>query len=335
MAAVTDLVDLRIAQISEKLSKEVLLFTYSVSEEGNVHTFPSELACLVERGVWSKIVRSSDIIDSLSSYYRLFALGLGSEANSDFAAWVEPYVFATGNALGTTVSVPVYDRTKSPHLFLGVVGVDVALDAIEAALTISSDLSTDYAREVQEEALKRVVQESDASCPKELELTPCELEAFRKLGAPNDEALCEVNCTDSQIAQVEEEACRTISDYPSSIFVEGISNIGSYEERVCCRVGETEPSTECQSDDNDESPIGLIIGVVAAGVGGIVLGLLLYFCWWRKRVPSKGKNATDFGASKNEELSTTKSYNMTPVPPINPDFKISHDNASAPAEGQS
>ena len=116
MAAVTDLVDLRIAQISEKLSKEVLLFTYSVSEEGNVHTFPSELACSVERGVWSKIVRSSDIIDSLSSYYRLFALGLGSEANSDFAAWVEPYLFATGNALGTTVSVPVYDRTKSPHL---------------------------------------------------------------------------------------------------------------------------------------------------------------------------------------------------------------------------
>jgi hypothetical protein len=37
------------------------------------------------------IIGSNGILDALSSYYRLFALGLGSDANSEFAAWVKPF----------------------------------------------------------------------------------------------------------------------------------------------------------------------------------------------------------------------------------------------------
>ncbi|KAL7568063.1 hypothetical protein ACA910_020781 [Epithemia clementina (nom. ined.)] len=131
---VTALVDQRIKDISARLTQSVLLFTYSISEDSEVHAYPNHVVCSVEFGHWSKISQDNKIVASLSSYYRWFSLSVGTENNKDFAAWVEPYQFQTGNAWGTTVSVPVYDRSKSPPLFLGVVGVDVSLDALDAAL---------------------------------------------------------------------------------------------------------------------------------------------------------------------------------------------------------
>jgi hypothetical protein len=70
----------------------------------------------------------------MSAYYQLFALGLGVEKNEDFVAWVEPYEFSTGGIIGTTVSVPVYDRSITPHMFLGIVGIDIYMSAIEEVL---------------------------------------------------------------------------------------------------------------------------------------------------------------------------------------------------------
>ena len=127
---VTTLVTSKISTISADLKKPVVLFTYSLSTDPDVHEYPRALAQEVETGVWTKISFASGVTESLSSYYRLFALGLGSNENRDFAAWVrrvavqrfthlpwkhssilfvlqqvEPYSFATGGILGTTVSV--------------------------------------------------------------------------------------------------------------------------------------------------------------------------------------------------------------------------------------
>lgn len=124
---VLTLVSQRMSATSRLLPKPILLFTYSVSEEEEVHALPSKLACSTEWGVWSKVTTDANIVDSLSTYYLLFALGLGVDQNEEFVAWVEPYVYDPGETLGTTVSVPVYDRSKSPHLFLGVAGVVSAI----------------------------------------------------------------------------------------------------------------------------------------------------------------------------------------------------------------
>jgi hypothetical protein len=43
-------------------------------------------------------------------------------------------VYSTGGVLGTTVSAPVYSRAKDPHLFLGVVGFDLRMSAVDTAL---------------------------------------------------------------------------------------------------------------------------------------------------------------------------------------------------------
>lgn len=63
--------------------------------------------------------------------YHLFALGLGRDKNEEFTAWVEPYAYSTGGVLGTTVSAPIYNRVKDPHLFLGVMGFDLRMLAVD------------------------------------------------------------------------------------------------------------------------------------------------------------------------------------------------------------
>jgi hypothetical protein len=50
----------------------------------------------------------------MSSYYKLFALG-----NQNAVAWVDTYKFIFRGVMGTTVSVPVYDRDVDPPIFLG------------------------------------------------------------------------------------------------------------------------------------------------------------------------------------------------------------------------
>lgn len=47
----------------------------------------SSLLAQRTHGVWSRINEPSEIVDSLSSYYEVFTLGLGSGNNADFTAW--------------------------------------------------------------------------------------------------------------------------------------------------------------------------------------------------------------------------------------------------------
>lgn len=202
-------VDTRIQAASAQTGRPVVLFTYSVGAGSGVATLPSALACSVEFGVWSKIDRSDKIVESLASYYRLFALGLGSDVNADFNAWVEPYVFAGSGQLGTTVSVPVYDRSKTPNLFLGVVGVDFPISALDKALGVESGENG-----ASVESVGRISDASTARCPV-LELTPCELESYRILGS--NEARCNANCTAQDFVEVEEGSCVAVSDYPRDL----------------------------------------------------------------------------------------------------------------------
>ena len=87
---VIDLVLERLNTTSAKLKEPIQLFSYSLSGgDSTIDEFPKLLACATGTGVYSKIDYIEDIADSLASYYRLFALGLGSGPNEDFTAWVE------------------------------------------------------------------------------------------------------------------------------------------------------------------------------------------------------------------------------------------------------
>ena len=76
-----------------RLGRAPFLFTYSIAVKASsdgIHQFPKRLACsATENGIWSQITDESQIVDSLSSYYRLLTVGLGEGNNKDFTAWVE------------------------------------------------------------------------------------------------------------------------------------------------------------------------------------------------------------------------------------------------------
>jgi uncharacterized protein YegL len=222
-ANVTDLVSRRLNATSTEIGKPVMFFSYSVSEEENVHTLPKELACSTEFGTWSRIDSNDKIVGALSSYYRLFALGLGVERNADFTAWVEPYIYTTGQTLGTTVSAPLYDRTKSPHLFLGVVAIDIAFEALNRAL--ETDNST--------ESITRLARRSVAGCPT-LELSQCELDSYRA-AAGGEESRCAENvCSADDLVETIATQCTDSSKYPNNLLVNTEMEGIVYEERTCC-----------------------------------------------------------------------------------------------------
>ena len=273
-ADVMSLVQTRTNSFTASTGHPLLLFTYSVSQEDNVHSFPSSLACSVETGVWSKVTEFDQIVESLASYYFLFALGLGVDENQDFVAWTEPYIFSTGGVLGTTVSVPVYDRSKEPHLFLGVVGGDFVLEALDTALGI------DNGGGGSEESIRRVALLSTARCPR-IELGLCELESYRRGGAAGDEALCTNNCSNAELVSVQAEACPFVSDYPKELWKnpDPDNDSKSYADRVCCHVGETWADAQCPArgttppttTKEKKLGAGTIAGIAVGSVAGLVI----------------------------------------------------------------
>lgn len=213
---VTDGVD----RVEKRTDHPVLLFTYSVSEdEDNVlHDLPQKLACSTKYGVWSKIVDEDKLVESLTNYYVLFAVGLGHSSNEDFVAWVEPYKFYTNDQLGTTASAPVYDRTVHPHILIGVAGYTFSIAAFDEALGVPNE---------SQETLDKIVRRSTARCPN-LEFSLCQMESFRKHGTFGEESLCfPNNCTD--YVEIEPGECPSASDFPYDVWNNGNFKDRSYE----------------------------------------------------------------------------------------------------------
>ena len=272
--------------------------------------------------MWSKVTADANIVDSLSGYYRLFALGLVGD-DRDSIAWVEPYKYdrkqtyvcsllmdsfrfslfnipllpTAGETLGTSVSVPVYDRSKDPPIFLGVASIDVSLAALDTALGITPGRGS-------EESINRVALVSASrGCPR-LELDLCELESFRRQGSAGDDGMCSSNCTSSDYVQVEEEKCPFVSDYPTNLW-KGVENAGlPYEERVCCVIGETVPSDQCLAKEkNSTASTSVLVGAILGGVG--FLSCLVLCCWCMMPVDDD-----------DDDENTVKASKSTPAPPI-------------------
>ena len=143
----------------------------------------------------------------MSSYYKLFALGLGDKANKDFVAWVEPFTFATSGDLGTAVSAPVYDRSVNPPMFVGVAAMDFTVKFMQEKVG-------KYETETYDILLDELVKKSVAICPK-LNLNECELQSLRKLSGGAG-AMCPDECTDT--IGIEPKACKANDDYPSMLW---------------------------------------------------------------------------------------------------------------------
>ena len=317
---VHDLVRPKLESLESKLGKQIHLFTYSISEAAaSAHDLPKELACQAsDTAVWAKIVSKTEVVESLTSYYQLFTVGLGSGRNGNFTAWVEPYEYASSGVLGTTISAPVYDRSRSPPYFLGVVGMDFPVAALEMALTEFQGTNK------TSEAIKRVAEESIAYCP-EIDLSTCDYEYFRQRGSTGDEGLCFNNCTAQDFAKLDEGECPTSTDYPRDVFVNrDFKGIG-YVDRTCCLVGSNEPSDQCavESSDVEKGSSGLPLGAII----GIVISGLCCVCFLLNDKKDKDNIPIVTGETikvdQNSEPEIPVSYMVVPLPPPpqNPNYK--------------
>ena len=204
---VIQLVNDRTEELATKYHRKTTIFTFSLGYQAD-HEVTKSIACNTG-GIWTPVEDlSGDLIDAMSSYYKLYALGLGEGGNEDFVAWVEPYEFHNPKGkMGTTVSVPVYDRSVSPHLFLGVAAIDMYMDALEQVLgedALSSSM------------LDRFVMLSTARCPS-IQLSECELDALRFLGG-GEEATCGVCNKTSYYSGIVPEKCSFNSDLPNDLW---------------------------------------------------------------------------------------------------------------------
>ena len=196
--AVINLVNATLRNLSNQ--KPVLFFTFSISgPDQNDYEFLRKLTCLTEFGVWSEIKSFGDQnFDGLNSYYRLIAYGIGKKGDNDFVTLVEPYEFITGGVIGTTLAAPVYhlSTTGGPPLFLGVVGINLPLIAMEKIL--EQEDVTAY--------LKGKLIYSTASCPN-LNLSQCELDTIRGLLAH-----CSSNCSGNEDISDQATQCPNINE---------------------------------------------------------------------------------------------------------------------------
>ena len=330
----------RFTELSKNGTNRIFFFTYSLSSETGAHRLPKELACLSENGVWSKIDNNNDIVDSLNSYYRLFALGLGKE---NVKAWVEPYAYSTGGVLGTTVSIPVYDNSRDPAIFIGVIGIDLPLRAIGK----TSDNKT--SSEILADAV------GAGTCP-EVNLTVCLLESYRRL---NGGTTCNASCSEADFVDIEAANCSFLEKFPNDPWSNRNSSGKVYEvsfghnvvnyvlgfpvnfdthyyftskERACCISGQTISTfsscpavhTTTGSPASGSAPISMatLTGnsskIKGGAIAGIVLGAVaLIAVIFAFRMKKRGQQQLQQGNNDPApEPSCSPSINLPIVEPI-------------------
>jgi len=310
---VISLVNERTAYLSTRYGRKAVVFTFSLGINAD-HSTTKAIACATG-GIFSQVddyaFGGDDLVTAMSSYFKLFALGLGEGDNDDFTAWVEPYQFFTEGKPGTTVSAPVYDRTVNPPLFLGVVGVDFLMTALEEVLGESATSST---------MLDRFVLLSTARCPA-INLTECQLDALRYLGG-GEEATCG-RCssgTSSGYAGIVPTKCRGVSDLPRNLWDNTEMEGKEYHERACCEIGEAVPSDQCTGPRGfgaaGDLSTGAIIGIA---MGVVVLGFAVCcYCYF-----SKGKKSREkFTTASSTNAGANGGNNRKPRPHQEPDIPV-------------
>jgi len=176
-------------------------------------------------GMWTHVDDGGDLAQSMASYYKRFALGLAEGLNENFVAWVEPYIYADGYTVGTTASAPVFDKSVTPPVLVGAVGLSIPMLVMDKALGVAAGSL---------ETLKKLADHSTAFCPS-INVTNCVLQSLR-LESGLQDALCEGEC-DSFVG-IRTKTCSNQPDLPVQFWDNSDMKFKPFTERACCAVGE-------------------------------------------------------------------------------------------------
>ena len=249
--------------IADKNIFDATIFSYALGANADTAT-SKEIAC-TSGGIYANIPDGGDLIQQMSSYYKLYAILQGGAENMNFTTWVEPYLYSSG-VMGTTVSTPVFYRSSNPPLWIGVVGVDFTISELEEAVG-----GTDRYQAVLDE----LVAVSTATCPKtNFEEQACLIEALRRDDSSEGGICGSPGSSSCSFQTVTPLLCSGVN-FPSMFWENAfVYNTPDYISRGCC-VGGT---GVCSSDGSAESESSLIL-VILLLIGAIGTGvvLLLYY----------------------------------------------------------
>mmetsp|Transcript_33117 Transcript_33117/g.70581 ORF Transcript_33117/g.70581 Transcript_33117/m.70581 type:complete len:759 (+) Transcript_33117:360-2636(+) len=301
---VINLVNQRVANIATNHAQKTTIFTFSLGDKAD-HNVTKRIACSTN-GIWTPVDDfADDLVMAMSSYYKLYALGLGEGGNEDWVAWVEPYRFHTAGKMGTSASAPVYDRSVRPPQFLGVATVDMWMDDLEKILGEDAASST---------MLERFVVLSTARCPA-MELTECEIDALRFAGG-GEGATCGA-CGDMKADVGYEgillDTCSQQGALPDDCW-ENTDMLGKdYLERACCESGGNAPSDACSLVEDDfENGNNLLIVQLAIY---FVAAISFTFCVAkRETIMAKLHKTQPTSCNSNAESGTSTTTYVTAAP---------------------
>jgi uncharacterized protein YegL len=275
------------------------IFTLSFGTNAD-EALPKRIACETN-GIWSRISDGGNLAEAMTAYYKYFAFGLGDQVNRNFTAWVEPYQFARGVGLGTSVSAPVFDRSVSPPTLAGVVAADISLAAMEQALGEQGEAGINT-------IISRLVARSVAYCPK-FNLTQCQYQSLRVDSSL--ESLCDGQC--NNLTSLKMQTCTNLP-YPTAVLNNKNMQSLPYERRACCYVdanvttqGSFDVCISASASAKGSIP-AIAIGV-GVGVGVFVLLIVVLtvcFCCKKKVV-----NEPVY----NPETHPVTEATLVPVPP--------------------
>lgn len=306
-------------------TREIYIFTYSLGdgvENSPIKSDPKGIACETG-GLWAHIDDASgsffydgnNVKKAMASYYKLFAIGLGESVNEDFTAVVEPYLFSSSGGgtddaqYGTTVSAPIFDRSVTPPLFLGVAGVDADMKALTEAFGGDDPSGS----KILQEFIKR----STAKCPA-LQLSECDLEALRLL-SNSDDSRCKnyrnyMGCNDNtdSLPVVEPRQCGSFTGSPRSGMPESMDDLWINRDNQ----GESDEQRVCRAQCGGADDPGFILVISSVG-GAIAVIICVLVCAGCIKHSQKKK--------KQVEAPSANTYPQPSAPPEAPDY---HSNVT-------
>jgi hypothetical protein len=249
--------------IADKNIFDATIFSYALGANADTVT-SKEIAC-TSGGIYANIPDGGNLIQQMSSYYKLYAILQGGAENMNFTTWVEPYLYSSG-VMGTTVSTPVFDRSSNPPLWIGVVGVDFTISELEEAVG-----GTDRYQAVLDE----LVAVSTATCPKtNFEEQACLIEALRRDDSSEGGICGSPGSSSCSFQTVTPLLCSGVN-FPSMFWENAfVYNTPDYISRGCC-VGGTGVCSSAGSAESESSLILVILLLIGAIGTGVVL--LLYY----------------------------------------------------------
>lgn len=189
-------------------SKKAHLVAYSVGENADT-SLVKRFACSTN-GIWRHLGddESVDLFSAMSSYYKLFTIGIADSEHYDYLSWVEPFYFTIDQRWGVSVSVPVFDRSVTPYYLLGVGGISMYMDSLERIHGENTTTS------LLKEWIKTTSSLKDCSA---IDPTECQLDTLRFLGGGKN-ATCGLCNSDNYNAGIVKEVCPSNTTFPIDLW---------------------------------------------------------------------------------------------------------------------